>query len=87
MNGAGALGCVSVRAVLFFCENPDEELSTPDLGAKFGGCSKGNGQALKRAVHLGLLARSCAGRGCRATYTAGPKLRAMLAAGAARLQG
>lgn len=86
MRGPGALGCVTVRAVLFFLENPDEALTTPDLQAKFGGSGRNNSLALLHAVDIGLLNRACAGQGCVATYTAGPKLRDMLAAGAARLQ-
>jgi hypothetical protein len=86
MRGQGVFGCVSVRTVMFFLENPDEALTTSDLAAKFGGRATSNGDALRLAVRLGFLARECAGRGHLATFRAGPKLLEVLATGAGRLQ-
>jgi hypothetical protein len=85
MRGAGAFGCLPVRLVHWFIENPDETLTTADVRAKFALSESRNLGALKPAIDRGLLVRECAGQGKQASYGPGPKLLGMLRAGASRL--
>jgi hypothetical protein len=85
MRGTSAFGCLAVRLVHWFIENPDETLTTADVRAKFELGDSRNLDVLRPAIDRGLLVRQCAGRGKAASYSPGPRLLGMLRAGASRL--
>ena len=72
-------GSLSFRVCLFFAVNPDEELYSSDISAKFGGPTTDVCKRLQAAVDDGFLKRVAMrveGEPTRMAFTAGPALMA-----------
>lgn len=63
-----------VRVVLWFVENPDEELTTADVAVKFDYSAAAVHGALKQAIAAGWVQRTEHGRCLPAVYSAGPRI-------------
>lgn len=86
-RGGLATGSVAWNVVQFFRANPDEELLTGDICAKWASANASVPQLLEPSVKLGYLAKRVESRtgdsemrqpgGVRFVYSAGPALRGM----------
>jgi len=86
-NRKSSFESAAAKLLVFFLENPDEELGTPDVGVKFGIAPNGLTSSLQGGVDLGLFGRTVGGPGRRVTYMAGPRLLQALRAGPERARG
>jgi hypothetical protein len=64
----------AVRVVLWFLENPEEELASGDMAIKFAYAADTVHAALRPAIAAGWLARDAHGRRVPAVFRAGPRL-------------
>ena len=86
-NKKPAFESVAAKLLVYFIENPDEELTTSDVRVKFGGTGNSLLGSMRGGIGMGLIHRRCGGPGRAATYSAGPRLLRSLAVGAGRLRG
>lgn len=86
-NRKPAFESMAARLLIYFLENPDEELNAADVRVKFGVRTGSMNTSLQGGVDLGLFGRRGGGPGRRLTYTAGPRLLQALRAGPERVRG
>jgi hypothetical protein len=75
-------GGLAFRMCLYFAHNPDEELYTNDVAAKFREVPRNLTTSLRHAVRGGWLTKESRGpgRGNQIKYTAGPRLLTLIGA-------
>jgi len=67
-------GSLPAQVVNFFMAAPDEQLTTPDIAAKFDADKASVANQLRSAVQTGLLAQQPGMGGSPSTFRAGPRL-------------
>lgn len=77
----------AVKLLIFFMENPDEELQGSDVECKFDVRTNNLKACLQSGVDLGFFAREGGGHGKRVTYMPGPRLLLALRGGNAAARG
>jgi len=77
MGYVGSMNNVCMRTLLYFIENRDEELSAPDIRAKFGLRMGNVAVVLRPLVEREVLAYRQGVGGRAGVFSAGPKLKAL----------
>ena len=77
----GAMDNLCMRTLLYFIDNPDEELAPADMRVKFGVNMRNVRRVLQPLLERGLVQRHEDGGRCRTVYRPGPKLQPLAMGG------